>query len=450
MQSRCNQSIWKTGGLDMDNSGREWLISMICLIVILFASANPLSACPPPSCGDCQKWDANVPGCVDDDDQDTTGGDTGTDPDKCGYCQKCSSGACANDDAAGNTDDVCSGAGAECTSCLDGACESDCAAEWCCDVDVCVSSCTTGCCDDGLCASSCSGSKCCEDSECVSSCTSGCCDDGECESSCPEGQCCEDGTCVSSCSSGCCDDGTCVSSCGTWPACCDDGECVDHCSYIEGKECCGGNCITECDASECMECDHASGTCVSECSGTTPHCNFGMCVECRDRVDCEICEDCVGFDCVHPCDNCVYPKYCGSACSCVECSYGEEDTATCSTTQSTTGCDCSVNLVSPCSSGEESVVYSGNPLRSCTGPDCESTNVLCYTTYQTCTTSGGYAPLEWCLSHDVGAPPPAPWPHSCGINLDLPGPGCYTCANSFNAGVQVSAPEGRCPTEHWP
>lgn len=109
----------------MDSSKRKWLISIICLIVILFASENQSFACDP-TCPDCQIWDpeAGTSGeCVDDDDQDTTGGEPypqGAD-DVCGYCQKCSNGACVNDDSGGNTDDICMvGPGAECDSCQSG------------------------------------------------------------------------------------------------------------------------------------------------------------------------------------------------------------------------------------------------------------------------------------------------------------------------------------------
>jgi hypothetical protein len=166
-------------------------------------------------------------------------------------------------------------------------------------------------------------------------------------------------------------------------------------------------------------------------------------------LDCVLCEECELHKCVHPCDECFSPKYCGYACACVECEYGEEDTTTCSTANNTTECDCSENIFNPCSSGE-SVVYSGNSLKSCTGPNCGSANVLCYTTFQTCTTSGSYAPLEWCTPHDTGPLPPAPWPQSCQVNLEIPGPGCYTCANSFNGGVQTYVPQGDCPIEQWP
>jgi len=125
----------------MDKSRREWLISIFCLILILFASANQSFACPPPYCGDCQKWDPNSGtsgACVDDDDQDTTGGDTEEDAnDVCGYCQKCSDGSCVNDDEGGNSDDVCVGPGTECDICQSGECED---------------SCPTGCC----------GGECCE------------------------------------------------------------------------------------------------------------------------------------------------------------------------------------------------------------------------------------------------------------------------------------------------
>ena len=165
-------------------------------------------------------------------------------------------------------------------------------------------------------------------------------------------------------------------------------------------------------------------------------------------MDCELCYECTHNKCVHPCDDeCYYPKYCGYACACVECEYveEEEDTTTCSTANSTTECDCSVNIFNPCSSTEESVVYSGNSLKSCTGPDCDPVDVLCYTTYQSCTTSGSYQPLKWCAGGDmVGVP------YWCQIDLNLICPGCWTCANSFESGVPTYESQGDCPDEAWP
>lgn len=226
------------------------------------------------------------------------------------------------------------------------------------------------------------------------------------------------------------DESKCPGECDT----CDDGTCTDH-DY-------------NCSSIDCEICN--DGVCEDRCPALGKHCWLGTCVECRDVLDCELCWECINHECVHPCDECYYPKYCGYACACVECYYGEEDTTTCSTANSTTECYCSINIFNPCSSPAESVVYSGATLTSCTGPDCDSVDVLCYTTYPGCKVSGSYQPLKWCSANDVGAPPPAPWPYSCQLNLDIPGPGCWTCVNSFESGDPTDEPQGDCPVEAWP
>jgi len=99
-----------------------------------FAVRARATGCDPP-CGDCKVCEEGE--CVEDNDQDWTGGDTLGGPDFCGYCQKCTDGECADDDDAGNSDEVCVGAGTECDICQSGECED---------------SCPTGCC----------GGECCE------------------------------------------------------------------------------------------------------------------------------------------------------------------------------------------------------------------------------------------------------------------------------------------------
>ena len=128
----------------------------------------------------------------------------------------------------------------------------------------------------------------------------------------------------------------------------------------------------------------------------------------------------------------------------MECEYGEEDTTTCSTANSTTECDCSHNIFNPCSSARESVVYSGNSLKSCTGPNCDPVDVLCYTTYQGCKVSESINPLEWCTGAGLGGR------IVCEVMLGVPGPGCWTCVNSFEGGVPTNESQGDCPTEAWP
>ena len=80
--------------------------------------------------------------------------------------------------------------------------------------------------------------------------------------------------------------GGCETSCFTW------------------QECCGGDCIIECDTDLCLECDGAGG-CESSCDlgivccdgdccddPNKPNCHSGICVECEDEDDCGLCEVC--------------------------------------------------------------------------------------------------------------------------------------------------------------
>ncbi len=226
---------------------------------------------------------------------------------------------------------------------------------------------------------------------------------------------------------------------------CCNGDCCDPALC---ESCINGSCVG-CDPDDCETCG-VDGECEDSCPPLGLYCVTGNCVECRDISDCELCELCMSHECVHPCDLCYWPKYCGYACACVECYPGPEDTTKCSGENSTTECDCSQNILNPCGGVEESVVYSGASLTSCTGPDCSSANVLCYTTYQSCRVSTSYTPLLWCVSGETGPQPPAPWPKSCTLDLSHPGPGCWDCTNSYESGVPTYEPKDECPTEAWP
>jgi len=286
--------------------------------------------------------------------------------------------------------------------------------------------------------------------ECVPACTP-CqtCEAGVCvddDDLCDDCQYCYMGTCMpyGDCGGGCPACESCVSCwCQCTSECCQDSDCTGECH----NGCSNCSCVddnTECEYFDCEICN--GGMCEDKCPALGKHCltELGLCVECRDVLDCELCEECddVMHTCEHPCDDCDPPKYCGYACVCVECYYGEEDTTTCSTANSTTECDCSINIINPCSSPGETIIYSGNSIKSCTGPDCDSVKVLCYTTYPKCKTNGSVQPLKWC-GGDV-------LPPTCVIDVYQPGPGCYTCVNSFESGLRAYEYQGDCPIEDWP
>lgn len=110
---------------------------------------------------------------------------------------------------------------------------------------------------------------------------------------------------------------------GPLPACEPDPPCDDDSDCTPLQECCGGECITECDGLDCMECDGTSGECESDCTDPNePNCHLGLCVECEDILDCALCEECVGYECVHNCDSsvCSWPNFCSTGgCTCVRC-----------------------------------------------------------------------------------------------------------------------------------
>lgn len=239
------------------------------------------------------------------------------------------------------------------------------------------------------------------------------------------------------------DGGECVLDSGA--TCSEDPDCGPECGD------CNWNCQCEDRYTECpggfLTCyDCVAGTCEWNCTDPNlPACHLGNCVQCVSILDCDLCETCEYNQCKHPCDDCVWPEYCGAACSCAECTEGTEDTTTCSTSNGFTNCDCSINLFSPCGGTQTSRVYTGYSLESCTGDDCEIRNdVRCYTTYSGCAAQGLIHPLQWCVGQDIGPP-------SCTLNIEYAGPGCFDCViDPFELGIETFETRGVCPPEVWP
>jgi len=247
-----------------------------------------------------------------------------------------------------------------------------------------------------------------------------------------------------------CCGGSCITAC-TGCQSCDGSSCADDDDNCTGcKSCNEGTCEdddSECNSSACQECNN--GVCEDSWPPLGLYCIIGECVECRNILDCDLCQQCVNNECVHPCEDCQWPEYCGSACACVECYPGPEDTTTCSDPEfnfdDCTGC--TIDVITPCSGAEDIVVYTGNTLTTCTGPDCEMRkDVLCYTTYDNCV-PGIFKPFRWCISSDILGEPA-----SCGFILDQPPPpGCYPCApDPFEEGERTYETRGVCPLEVWP
>lgn len=282
---------------------------------------------------------------------------------------------------------------------------------------------------------------------------------------------CVDGNCVISCDPNCstCDgNGECV----PFRDCCEDGDCGD------GYMCADYNCVPDPDydpnnpgdpndpggdpndpggdpndpnspggdcnydwqcTGGCQVC--RDGNCENRCL-EEEYCVSGACVECRNMLDCPICHDCdLLGECVHNCDSCIYPEYC-AGCNCRECSYDymQEDFLTCDSSKTKYAvCECSMNLINPCS-GHEAKVYSGNTLKPCTGPDCGTKDVLCYTIKEEgCMVTDTYQPLKWCTGDIVGQ-------QSCALDITIPpSTGCYDCVSSGEPGEPVHEPSGYCP-----
>jgi len=200
---------------------RMFRIAVLVYVILVCGFAVRARACDCyPPCGDCKRCEAGV--CVEDNDQDQTGGYTCNEPDVCGYCQKCSGGACVDDDAGGNTDEVCVG----CKTCQSGECESGCPTGECCDDDV------------DVCVSSCPGDKC---------------------------EICSVGTCIDSCPI----IGKHCDGAGNCEECITDAHCTleDHygcgCEDHECEDCWKFSTISSNEVQPCPECDDDEGGCYS-------------------------------------------------------------------------------------------------------------------------------------------------------------------------------------------
>ena len=284
-----------------------------------------------------------------------------------------------------------------CHTCTPTGWENDCGAgQTCCGGSCCSNTCCNGvCCGSGQ---SCCGGECCNPDDCCN---------GEC---CPGG-CCEDSDCTGECHNGC-------SNC----------QCVDD--------------DIKCSSIDCETCNE--GVCEDECPALGKHCWYGECVECRDILDCELCYECENHECVHPCDECYYPKYCGYACACVECYPGPDDTTTCSGEDGDECTGCTEWPISPCSGAGDIIVYTNNSLTTCTGTDCETRqDVLCYTTYDQCEAEE-WIPFFWCKYN-------VPGPDTCSFDIEHPiGPGCWPCVIDEGSADPTYGTRGICPTEAWP
>ncbi len=139
---------------------------------------------------------------------------------------------------------------------------------------------------------------------------SGCITDG-----CPAGQACSPGS------------NACVGAAAVCDSCASDWECGD------GKACNGGVCVTRCAGGVCPSggtcgatangvstcSDECADVCNPVCSGATPHCLEGGCVECRDSTDCAGDSVCTNNTCQSASGNCsgATPYELNGAC--VEC-----------------------------------------------------------------------------------------------------------------------------------
>jgi len=165
-------------------------------------------------------------------------------------------------------------------------------------------------------------------------------------------------------------------------------------------------------------------------------------VECLDLLDCEICEECIGHECVHPCDDCDdWPQYCVDNCVCKSCSVGDAALSPCSESQEDNyKCPaCTIQTTNPCSNysmrdyAGETIIY-----LSCAGDDCEPIEELCYTEYD-CTTK------TLLLAHACLPATPGPG-DSCQIETSVP-VFCWSCGkDSTDEGTPSNVDSYECPS----
>ena len=111
---------------------------------------------------------------------------------------------------------------------------------------------------------------------------------------------------------------------------CNDGTYIPDSWVCDGyTDCAGGEdeagcCTPNCAGKDCGS-DGCGGSCGS-CSGSTPYCSSGSCVECTSNVHCAYNEDCISNNCVctDTCSSkgyeCGYHTICGSTENCGTCS----------------------------------------------------------------------------------------------------------------------------------
>ncbi|MDP8216803.1 MAG: hypothetical protein P9L98_05760, partial [Candidatus Kaelpia imicola] len=337
----------------------------------------------------------------------------------CAACHRCEYGECIPDTSSSPLNDDCP----EGYHCDDGACIEDEVCSTCQrrDDNYICRNITTACGEADDCAQGSSNYRC-DNGNCVSceNCIGGDCDiDGECVECNKRCAIRADGKCFSEYDTSCehlcfdyCGNTICNNdseNCGTCSvdcecnadACeeCSNGECVVSCDTDNCYECFRGVCTQQCATGECYSCDGA-GNCDYQCSGSTPYCVGGDCVECIQGScgtgDCLTCSSgqcvstcsssqyCDGNDNCLPCPTCDSLNYdCGSRStpcgtlncgectpfSCLICEYGQ-CVSECDDNEYCDGFDCQPNCGNgTCGSGEDCSTCPADCGECCTPGD---------------------------------------------------------------------------------
>lgn len=272
----------------------------------------------------------------------------------------------------------------------------------------CGTACPTGQpCTSGTCGLASVGSACSSDTVCQSgSCVAGLC------SACAAGQ--------TTCGATCTNTQTDVNNCGACGTVCPRGpEQIPVCAQGQCSSICTAN--TQTDPVNCGACGHAcgagqqcvSGVCTSgctsnaQCSGATPVCSSGVCVQCASPTDCpasfcsgstlstfactaNVCQT-INTQCMDQCSggscssSCTSDSQCGSGRYCTSggvCATRAANGATC-----TSGSSC---ISGNCSSGVCcNTACSGNSCQSCLGSVTGGTNGTCANVTAGTTCTGG-------------------------------------------------------------
>lgn len=274
--------------------------------------------------------------------------DTVSDPKNCGTCGNacpdgmiCKSGRCADEVVQACTDfcqpprvccnDVCIHPLADTKNC--GSCGWECDTDEHCVNGRCAAIKPTGSCDSGCPNATCCGNTCTDlrtDADNCGSCGHSCatnafCNNGECSAACvcPSGQVCNaSGECVEPCGGRgcdknqiCCNDkcvaadmadhcGTCDNKCSGNTPVCSNGTCVEGCLNTPESMLCGSKCVnTTNDSANC-------GSCGKTCT-SSQHCVAGNC-ECKPKSCAELGKSCGTVD-----------DGCGNALECGSCAQGQ-------------------------------------------------------------------------------------------------------------------------------